>query len=54
VVFILVLLAGVLIKENSKQNKTLRDLGWGLLYGGSIALLMTFGFLIWLLFNFPR
>jgi hypothetical protein len=53
-IFILVLLAGMLIKKNSKENKTLGDLGWGLFYGGSVALLMTFAFLIWLLFNFPK
>jgi hypothetical protein len=48
------LLIGILVKLNNKENKPLRDLGWGLFYGSLASLALLVVFMIWLSFNFPK
>ena len=54
IIIILTSLVGLLVKVNSKENKPLQNLGWGLLYGGLSAFLLIIVSIIWLAFNFPR
>lgn len=53
--FLLILLTGILISVFAKKdNKALKDLGWGLLYSSITTVGLIVIFMIWLTFNFPR
>jgi hypothetical protein len=42
------------IKPSNGENKALKDLGWGLFYGGLTYLALIVAFMMWLEFNFPK
>jgi hypothetical protein len=45
---------GVVIKVASrKKGKGVRAIGWGMVYGSIISVLIMAGFMAWLYFNFP-
>jgi hypothetical protein len=53
--FFLILFVGLLLYNfTGKQNKSVRDFGWGLLFGSLTTVVCVVVFMIWLTFNFPR
>jgi ABC-type Mn2+/Zn2+ transport system permease subunit len=53
--FAITLLIGILISVFAKKdNKQLRDVGWGLLYSSFITIGLIFVFMIYLTFNWPK
>jgi hypothetical protein len=46
---------GILISVFAKKdNKGLRDFGWGLLYSSLTTIGLVVAFMIWLTFNYPK
>jgi hypothetical protein len=40
--------------SRAKNRRMLADIGWGMLYGSLIVIILSTGFLIWLAYNFPK
>lgn len=49
-----ILAFGMVIKVGSrKKSRRVNELGWGMVYGSVISVLVLGGFMAWLYFNFP-
>jgi len=55
VIFTFILTAGIIINFFVKKgSKTIKDIGWGMLYSSLTVITFMFCFLIWSSFNFPK
>jgi len=51
---VFILAFGIVIKvATRKKGKRVRAIGWGMVYGSIISVLVLLGFGAWLYFNFP-
>jgi hypothetical protein len=55
IIFVSVLLIGMFITiYNKKVSKTIKNIGWGMLYGSISTIVLMVVFFLWLSYNPPR
>ncbi len=53
IIMIVFTLTGYMLSR-IKDKPAVADIGWGILYGSLTAIALTGGFLVWLIYNFPK